>query len=311
VPLLPVFVDSHYEIRSGWKFVLYSLLLVGLFFAMSLAIPVAIAVIDPTWLLVSRDDIRFLALNAIVLFVPSMGALLVMGRAVDRVPLAVFGVSLHQRWVRDLVVGLIVAAAMIVAVIGLGFLVGGVQIQWNASAGTIPLILATVLVMAIAAFNEELVFRGYPLQVFLKGIGPWPAMLLISFLFALLHIDNDGATALSTLNTAIAGIFLSLAYLETRSIWLPWGIHIGWNVGTAIVIGVPVSGIDTASILKTHLSGSDFITGGEYGPENSILGTVVFLAGALLIRRLKLGVSPEIQTALQEHAEKVYIENRG
>jgi hypothetical protein len=76
VPLLPVFLDSHYEIRSGWKFVLYSLLLVGLFFAMSLAIPVAIAVIDPTWLLVSRDDLRFLALNAIVLFVPSMGALL-------------------------------------------------------------------------------------------------------------------------------------------------------------------------------------------------------------------------------------------
>jgi membrane protease YdiL (CAAX protease family) len=311
VPLLPVFLDSHYEIRSGWKFVLYSLLLVGLFFAMSLAIPVAIAVIDPTWLLVSRDDLRFLALNAIVLFVPSMGALLVMGRAVERVPLAVFGVSLHKRWLRDVAVGLIVAMAMIVAVIGLGFLVGGVQIQWNASAGAIPLILATVLVMAIAAFNEELVFRGYPLQVFLKGIGPWPAMLLISFLFALLHIDNDGATALSTLNTAIAGIFLSLAYLETRSIWLPWGIHIGWNVGTAIVIGVPVSGIDTASILKTYLKGPDIITGGEYGPENSILGTVVFLAGALLIRRLKLGVSPEIQTALQEHAEKVYIEHRG
>ena len=70
-------------------------------------------------------------------------------------------------------------------------------------------------------------------------------------------------------------------------------------------------GIDTASILKTYLKGPDIITGGEYGPENSILGTVVFLAGALLIRRLKLGVSPEIQTALQEHAEKVYIEHRG
>jgi membrane protease YdiL (CAAX protease family) len=126
----------------------------------------------------------------------------------------------------------------------------------------------------------------------------------------LLHVRNDGATWLSTVNTVIAGVFLSRAYLQTRSIWLPYGIHVGWNVGTAVVVGVPVSGIDTASFLKTQIGGSPIISGGEYGPENSLLGTLVFLAGALLIRRLAIGnVSPEIQTALKEHEEKVYIES--
>jgi membrane protease YdiL (CAAX protease family) len=241
-----------------------------------------------------------------------MGALFVMARAVDRVPFAVFGVTLHEHWLRDLGLGLAVAAAMTIVVIGGVFLFGGIQIQWNASADAVPLIVATLLVLAVGAFNEELVFRGYPLQVFLKGIGPWPAMLLISLIFGLLHLDNDGATALSTLNTMIAGIFLSLAYLQTRSIWLPYGIHIGWNVGTAVIVGVPVSGIDTASILKTHLNGPAIITGGEYGPENSILVTIVFVAGAIVIRRLKIGtVSPKVQSALNAHAEKVYIEHRG
>src|SRR6185436_17047655 len=155
-----------------------------------------------------------------------------------------------------------------------------------------------VVVLGIAAFNEELVFRGYPFQVLLKGMGPWPAMLLISSIWALLHSDNDGATPLSTVNTVIAGVFLSRAFMGTRSIWLPYGIHIGWNLGIAVVMGVPVSGIDTVSILKTQVQGPEIISGGIYGPENTILGTAVFLIGALVIRRMGIArVSPEIRAA--------------
>jgi membrane protease YdiL (CAAX protease family) len=302
VTLLPIFVDSQYEIRSGWKFTAYSVLLVGLFIATGMVVPVAVAVVDPTWLLVSRDDIRFLAMNAVVLFVPSMGALFVMARLVDSAPLATFGVTFHERWLRDLGVGLAVAAAMVLLAIGGALPFGRVHIEWNGSAAGLPAIGATVLVLSLAAFNEELVFRGYPFQVFLRGIGVWPAMLLISFIWAMLHSRNDGATVLSTLNTMIAGVFLSWAYMRTRSIWLPYGIHVGWNVGTAVVMGVPVSGIDTASILKTQLQAPAIISGGIYGPENSILGTAVFVLGVIVIRRFRVGaVSPEVQQALTQH----------
>jgi len=310
VSLLPLFVDSQYEVRAGWKFTAYSVVLVGLFIATGVFVPLTVAIVDPSWLLAPRDDVKFLALNAFVLFLPSLGSLLVMSRLVDHVPLSVFGVARHQGWVRDLGKGVLVATGMMALVLAGSFLVGGVHIQWNASASAIPLIGATILVLAIAAFNEELVFRGYPFQVLLKGIGPWPAMLLISFIWALLHSDNDGATPLSTINTVIAGVFLSRAFMATRSIWLPYGIHIGWNIGTAVVVGVPVSGIDTISILKTQIHAPEIISGGVYGPENSILGTAVFLLGAIAIRRIRIGrVSPEIQTALAEHSSKVYIEN--
>src|SRR5678815_481255 len=172
-----------------------------------------------------------------------------------------------------------------------------------------PTIGATFLVLAVAALSEELVFRGYPFQVFLKSLGPWGAMLLISLIFGLLHAPNPGATLLSILNTFLAGMFLCRAYLKTRSLWLPYGIHVGWNAGLAVVLGYPVSGIETSSILKTTVSGPEILLGGSYGPEDGILGTLIFLTAAIVIGRIPIGtVSPQVKAALVANADKVYVE---
>jgi membrane protease YdiL (CAAX protease family) len=309
VELLPLFVDSKYEVRSGWKFLAYSTLLVVLFWATGMAIGGLVVALDPGLLLMSRSDIRFLGLNALVLFVPATVSLLVMAKFVDRVPISVFGIALHEKWFGDFVKGIGLAGGMVgISLVG-SFLLGHVQMQWSASVAVIPAIVTTVAVLLVSALNEELVFRGYPLQIFLKGIGPAGAMVLISLIWALLHARNDGATLLSTVNTAIAGIFFSRAYMETRSIWLPYGIHIGWNVGTAVLLGVPVSGLETASLLRTQVTGPHILVGGGYGPEDGLLGTMIFLAAALVIRRMRIGkVSPRIKAALSAHAEKVYIE---
>ena len=86
--LLPLFVNSKYDVRSGWKFGAYSALLVVLFFVTGTALGMLVVWIDPLWLLMSRDDIQFLGLNAIVLFVPSVMALLLMARF-DRIPITI------------------------------------------------------------------------------------------------------------------------------------------------------------------------------------------------------------------------------
>ena len=96
MPLLPLFVDSRHEIRSGWKFVAYSTLLVFLFIVASIAIGGLIYLLDPGFLLLARSDIRFLGLNAIVLFIPATVAFLIMARFVDRVPLSAFGITLAR-----------------------------------------------------------------------------------------------------------------------------------------------------------------------------------------------------------------------
>jgi membrane protease YdiL (CAAX protease family) len=304
-----LFLDSRYEVRSGWKFVAYSTMLVVFFILTGMIVGPLAVWIDPAFVLMPRSDMRFLALNSVVLLIPSILALYFMSRFVDHVPVRIFGLARHAGWLRDFGKGLLFAAGMLALLMVGSVLLGSVSIQWIASADLIPLVALTVAVLLIAAFNEELVFRGYPLQVLLKGMGPWGAMFLISSIFALLHIRNEGATVSSTLNTLIAGVLLSRAYLVTRSIWLPFGIHFGWNAGTAIVLGMPVSGIPTASVLKTEVIGNEFIFGRGYGPEDGLLGTVVFLAAAAVITRLGVSrISPEIQAALSENAEKVYVE---
>ena len=142
--------------------------------------------------------------------------------------------------------------------------------------------------LIIAAALEELLFRGYPLQVLMKGIGFWPAMILMSCAFGLLHINNQNVSGLGVFNTIVAGMMLSLAYLKTRSLWLPYGIHLAWNVGTGMVLGFPLSGFGVASLWTTHISGHPEILGGAYGPEGGLLGTLIFTAGAIAVWKLPI-----------------------
>lgn len=305
--LLPVFVNSQLDVRSGWKLGAYTAMFVVLLWVTGVGVTMLFAWADPAWLLASQD-IRFLALSAIVLFVPSISALLLMARF-DQISVAAYGLALHERWLRDFGLGFAVSLGMLGLALSGYSLFGDIEMQWNGSASVLPAAGLTLGVLLLSAANEELVFRGYPLQVLMKGIGPWAAMLLISSVWGWLHSRNPGVTGLGVANTILAGVFFSRAYLETRSLWLPYGIHAGWNVGTAVVMGLPVSGIQTASLLVTDVTGPDSLLGGSYGPEGGLLVTLVFATGAAVIRRIRIGkISPQINAALASHADKVYIE---
>jgi membrane protease YdiL (CAAX protease family) len=306
VSLLPVFVNSQFELRSGWKVAVYSAILAILYVVWAMFLGIVVAWIYPS-LVPTTADMRALALFALAMFFPVIGALLIMARLIDHVPLSVFGITLHDRWLQDFGMGVAIASGMLGLTLVGSFLFGNVQIVWG--SGSISAIGITLVMLAVAAINEELVFRGYPLQMLMKGTGPWVATLLVSSIFGLVHVLNPGATVLSVVNTILAGILLSLAYWKTRSLWLPYGVHLGWNAGLAVVLGYPVSGIETPSLLKTQVSGPATVLGGSYGPEDGMLGTVIFLLGAVVIYRMRIGrVSPQVRTALVTHAEKVYVE---
>jgi hypothetical protein len=145
--------------------------------------------------------------------------------------------------------------------------------------------MATLGVLLLAALNEELIFRCFPLQVLVDGMGPWPAMIAMSAIFGAMHANNPNASILGTFNTMLAGILLSLAYVRTRSVWLPYAIHVGWNVGLGFVLGFPLSGIDLASLWTTGATGSETIVGGHYGPESGLLATFIFAASAGIVYR--------------------------
>jgi hypothetical protein len=141
--------------------------------------------------------------------------------------------------------------------------------------------------LAAAALAEEVAFRGYPFQRLMESVGPVMATVVMSVFFGVVHIWNTDASLISVLVTMLAGVLFSVAYLRTRALWLPWGMHFAWNVSMGVMLGLPVSGnISFATVLQTATVGPNWLTGGAYGPEAGLFTFVVLVIGIVVLVRV-------------------------
>ena len=300
-------VNDNGELRSGWKFAVYLLLFFVFLFATGAAISI---LANPS---IVNSEIGFLGINAIALTLPAVLTLLFMIRFVDHVPRAAYGTGRHEGMGHDFLFGLLIAAGMLILFGLASAAAGGLTIE-NAPHGDgfWGRLIVVVILLGVSAFNEELVFRGYPMQVLMTGIGPLPAIVVMSGLFGLLHHLNPNATWLGTLNVVLAGVLLSLAYLRTRSLWFPFGIHVGWNLGLGPIFGFPVSGLTIGSIWNSQSVGADWVTGGDFGPEGGVLGTLAIIVAIIAVQWTRaVDVSPTLRTLLLAHSNKVYARGFG
>ncbi|MFE6922915.1 CPBP family intramembrane glutamic endopeptidase [Nocardia sp. NPDC057663] len=182
--------------------------------------------------------------------------------------------------------GMLLGSGLFTAVMLLIAAFGGWQgLSWGSVGG----FLATAGAMAAVAVAEETLFRGIVFRIVEERTGTVVALVVSALLFGAAHLVNVDATLLGTLSIAVTGGTLTAAaYVATRSLWLPIGLHFGWNFIQAGVFGVTVSGSGTAShgLLHTTLSGSSLLTGGAFGPEASLFALLVCLVPtAVLLRR--------------------------
>jgi membrane protease YdiL (CAAX protease family) len=280
---MSIFLNTNHELRSGWKFAAY----IGFFFIILLAVGAAVSMAVSAGAAhdLIQSQLGILALNGITLFAPAVAAMWLTVKFIDHRPFRTFGIGFLPRWRRDSIFGLTVAAGMLAVLIGGCYAFGYVSMRWTGRQVSPGLLLVTLIVLLLAALNEELIFRGFPLQLLIDGMGERPAIVGMSTLFGAVHLSNPNASILGTLNTILAGILLSLAYVRTRSLWMPYAIHVGWNVGLGFVFGFPLSGVDIASLWTTGTAGSETILGGDYGPEGGLLATFIFGAAALIVER--------------------------
>jgi len=140
-----------------------------------------------------------------------------------------------------------------------------------------PEVMIPVLFMAIqAGIFEEILTRGALFRIVEDGLGTWWSILISALIFGFLHIWNPNATVFSSLSIAItAGVILALFYVLTRKLWVPIGIHIAWNFTLGGIYGAPVSGGDRAGLINSEMSGPEWLTGGDFGPEASLVTVVV------------------------------------
>ena len=137
----------------------------------------------------------------------------------------------------------------------------------------------------LAAFMEELLFRGILFRWIEAFAGSWAALVVTSALFGLAHIFNANATWISSLAIMVeAGALLGGAYMLSRNLWVPMGLHAAWNFTQGFLFDVPVSGNDMHGLVQAKLSGPVLLSGGPFGLEASMIGVVLSIPlGAFLI----------------------------
>jgi len=183
---------------------------------------------------------------------------------------------------RDLLVGIAGATVLMSAIVGIVALLGGYRISGMGGATSWPMIL--FLAGLQAAVMEEVLFRGILLRFLESFGGSWFGLAVTSALFGLGHIANDNATLFSSLAIAVeAGILLGAAYMLTRSLWLPIGIHFGWNVTQGLIWDVPVSGGQVDGVVNAHPAGAELISGGAFGVEASVVALALATVAGLLL----------------------------
>ena len=130
----------------------------------------------------------------------------------------------------------------------------------------------SLFVLIISAGIEEILFRGIIFGGLLRITRTWIAILLASLLFGIAHAGNPNANLISVINNALGGLMYSVAFLYTRSLWLPFSLHFSWNFFQGLVFGFPVSGYNFGGIINQITVGSTWLTGGDYGPEGGLIG---------------------------------------
>lgn len=202
-------------------------------------------------------------------------------------PFKAMGLVKRKTAARELGIGAALGWGLVVLAVLPMALTGSLYIDFWHTPRIFFLFALNLGVIAASSLAEELVFRGYPFQRLIEATGPTAATVLMAIFFGLEHMSNTNASLTSVLVTMLAGVLLSIAYLRTRALWLPWGLHLAWNLSMGGFFGLPVSGsTDFATVVQTNAVGPRWLTGGEYGPEAALATFVVLLVGIVVLMRV-------------------------
>ncbi len=273
------------RLRTPWRLLLYVVLFVAILWLESLLFPFVAGMEMPD----DRLSAGLVAQTGLIL-VAALGAAYVLLRWVDRVPLKGLGFPLEPWAARELGVGLGIGVVALAGVVAVFAVFGGYR--YTAEAGTLSgwgVTSGTALVaLAIPAASEEALLRGYIFRVLEEGPGTWVAVLLTSAVFAALHGANPEVGPFALMNLFLAGVLLALAVARTGTLWLATGVHVGWNWIMSGPLDLPVSGLQGLDVplYDAVVAGPAWLTGGGFGPEGGLAGTLGAGLGIVLVMRL-------------------------
>lgn len=212
-----------------------------------------------------------------------------LGRLFDREkhPVREQGLDLRSGWPGEAGMGLAVgwSAAVVCALVLT--VAGGIAIVLSLQPSAWGWFLADTAFFAFATMAEEVAFRGYAFQRFVRSVGPIGATLGFAAFYAIMQALQPGANRVSIAVSIIFSLVLSTAYLRTRALWLSWGLNFGWKASRALIFGLAVSGVSSHSpVVEGDPMGPLRITGGGYGLDGSWVAFIILLAAWPVVYRL-------------------------
>ena len=301
------FINDVGRLRSGWRLLLFVCVFVALSFLVGLFLRIGFALVHQFLPPVPHATFIANVIYRLTLLFSALGAGYFCTRVLEGLPWRALGLTFHTGWFRDLLVGSMLGIASLALAAMIATAGGGLRFTMSGT-GMLLLVgkslVSTAVLFLVAALAEEAMFRGYPLQTLTRARLIWLGVLLTSVPFALAHLWNPNVVrGVTFANTALAGVWLAVAYLRTRSLWFPLGVHWAWNWALGSLCGLPVSGVN----LNGHplLQGKDFgpawLTGGSYGIEGGVACTIALLLSTLFIWRTNLvSPTPELKKLTSE-----------
>ena len=276
-----IFLSSDEErLRAGWRLLL-QILIVGVINSILGGIIKILGIpeLSGKWGLLFRQIQEFIRYAA---------SIYIARRWLDRRSFESLGLKVGWQALFDVLSGIGIVFVQMGFVYGamssLGWITfEGFAWEFDALDAVLMNTLLFFVIFLLVGWNEELLSRGYQLQNIASGLNLFWAVIISSAFFGFLHLDNPNATWVSTVGIFFAGVYQSYAYIRTRQLWLPIGLHIGWNFFEGVMFGFPVSGLDIYALTRIHVTGPVLWTGGAFGPEAGLILLPSLIVGSALI----------------------------
>lgn len=279
------FIDNR--LKPGWRILIFLLISFPVLYFISI-------------LLWDNYLIKYL-LSFVLLFAFSLLA----AKYLDKKPTELIGFTPHSRWLKDyswgVLIGFISVTVLFLLLLSMNF----IEITLNSITSDllINIFIFSLGITVLQSAFEELLFRGYLFQNFIEATNVIIATIVMSALFGIGHMLTPHSSWIVAINLTVFGIWHSIGYLTTKSLWFPSGLHFGWNFFMRNVYSLPVSGtVASHSLFSIKDKGPSLITGGEYGPEAGIPALIIMIIMSLLVLyNPKIKVAPDTKKLLNEY----------
>lgn len=280
-----IFFGTDAKLRSGWRFAIFCLMFALASFITSTFAAFAFYALPNA---ISETSVTSFVIGGILGLVPAILIGWLCGKLLEALPFRALGAWFTNGWLKHLIIGLLIGALTLGFAVAIAAVFGDLKFSLNEAdtSAISQTLFSSLLVFGVGAAFEEALFRGYILQTFARSGLAWLAIVLTSVFFGAVHLGNPNAGYLSSLNTALAGIWFGVAYLKTRDLWFVWGLHLMWNWTQGAIFGIEVSGLTEivhSPLLKESDHGPAWLTGENYGIEASIACTIALIVSTIAI----------------------------